>query len=103
MLRESVNEWTTKWREEGRIEGRTEGRLEGRMEGQVAVMRRLAARKFGPETADRFAERLAKLSDPEQAGEVGEWILECDSGETLLARVARLCETVAAENRASQG
>ena len=106
MLRESVNEWTTKWREEGRIvgrtEGRTEGRVEGRVEGQAAVICRLAARKFGPETADRLAGYLAKISDPERLGEVGEWLLECDSGEALLARVARLCETAAAEDRASQ-
>ena len=94
MLRESVNEWTTKWIAQGRAEGRTEG--------QIAVMRRLAARKFGAETADRLAGHLAKISDPERLGEVGEWLLECDSGEELLARVARLCETAAAEGHASQ-
>ena len=87
MLRESVNEWTTKWM----------------AEGQTEVMRRMAARKFGSETADRLAERLAKIADPECTSEVGEWLLECDSGEELLARVARLCETAAAEDRASQG
>ena len=87
MLRESVNEWTTKWI------------AQGRTEGQIAVMRRLAARKFGPETADRLAERLTKVEDPERVVEVGEWLLDCGSGEELLARVARLCGTVAAENR----
>ena len=110
MLRESVNEWTTKWREEGRVvgriegrtEGRVEGRTEGRVEGQAAVICRQTARKFGPETADRLAERLAEIPDPERLGEVGEWLLEYDSGEELLARVARLCETAAAEDHASQ-
>ena len=86
MLRESVNEWTTKWM----------------AEGQTAVMRRMAARKFGSETADRLAERLAKIADPERTGEIGEWLIECNSGEELLARVARLCETTAAEGCASQ-
>ena len=107
MLRESVNEWTTKWREEGRmvglVEGRTEGRVEGRAEGQIAVMRWQAARKFGLETADRLAEQLEGISDPERLGEVGEWILEYESGEELLARVARLRETIAAEDHASPG
>ena len=102
MLRESVNEWTAKWREEGRIVGRIEGRTEGRVEGQAAVICRQTARKFGPETADRLAERLTEISDPERLGEVGEWLLECDSGEELLDRVARLCETAAAADRASQ-
>ena len=89
--------------ERSRVEGLTEGRAEGRAEGQIAVMRRLAARKFGPETGDRLAGHLAKVSDPERLGEVGEWLLECDSGEELLDRVARLCETAAAEDHASQG
>jgi len=75
-------------------------RAEGRTEGQAAVICRLAARKFGPETADRLAERLAEVPDPERLGEVGEWLLECGSGEELLARAARLCETAAAENGA---
>ena len=65
-------------------------------------MRRLAARKFGPETADRLAERLTKVEDPERVVEVGEWLLDCGSGEELLDRVARLCETTAAEDCAAQ-
>ena len=79
MLDDKMIDWTVQWR------------VEGRTEGQAAPMRRLAARKFGPETA----ERLAALADPERAGEVGEWHLECESGEELLDRVARLCETCA--------
>ena len=83
--------------ERSRVEGRAEGRSEGRAEGQTDVMRRLAARKFGPETADRLAEQLEEIPDPERLGEVGEWLLECDSGEELLARVARLRDTSAAD------
>ena len=72
-----------------------------RAEGQTQVMRRQAARKLGPETADRLAEQLEGIPDPEQLGEVSDWILEYESGEELLARVARLCETTAAEDSAS--
>ena len=61
-------------------------------------MRRLAARKFGPETAELLPGRLAELADPERLGEVGEWLLECDSGEELLAGWRRLCESCAAES-----
>ena len=81
MLDDKMIDWTVQWR------------VEGRTEGQTAPVRRLAARKFGPETAKRPAGRLAALADPERAGEVGEWHLECESGEELLDRVARLCET----------
>ena len=93
MLRESVNEWTTKWMAQGRAEGLTEG--------QAKVMRRQAARKFGPEFADRLDERLAEIEDPERAVEVSDWLLECESGEELLARVERLCESCAAGNGAA--
>ena len=103
MMQQVMDDWTVKWREEGRVEGRAEGRVEGRAEGQIAVMRRLAVRKFGPETADRLAEQLEEIPDPERLGEVGEWILEYESGEELLDRVARLCETAAAGDGTSPG
>ena len=107
MLHQVGVDWSAKLRAEGRkeglTEGRVEGRAEGRTEGQAAMICRQAARKFGPETADRLTGYLAEITDPERLGEVGEWLLECDSGETLLARVARLCETAAAEDRAAQG
>ena len=99
MMLQVVDDWSAKLKAEGRMEGR----IEGLTEGQAAVICRLAARKFGPETANRLAERLAETPDPERLGEVGEWLLECGSGEELLARVARLCETVATEGHASQG
>ena len=107
VMREQVARWAeqrlAEWAAPRMERSRTEGRAEGRTEGQIAVLRRQAARKFGPETADRLAGHLEKVSDPERLGEVGEWILEHESGEELLARVARLCELAAAEDRASPG
>ena len=107
VLHQVGMDWSAKLRAEGRTEGRaegrTEGQAEGRAEGQAALMRRLAARKFGAETADRLAERLAEIPDPGRTVEVGEWLLECDSGEELLERVARLCESSATGNGAPPG
>ena len=111
VMREQVARWAEQQlapqlersRAEGRSEGRTQGRTEGRTEGRVEVVRRLAARKFGAETAERLAGRLAEIADPERAVEVGEWLLECESGEDLLDRVARLCETCATGNSAAPG
>ena len=68
-----------------------EGRAEGRMEGQARMMHRMAARKFGPETADRLIERLGGPGDFGRWVEVGDWLVECESGEELLVRVERLC------------
>ena len=111
VMREQVARWAEQQlapqlersRADGRAEGRSEGRTQGRTEGRVEVVRRLAARKFGAETAERLAERLAEIADPERAVEVGEWLLECESGEDLLDRVERLCESTANGNGAAPG
>ena len=62
----------------------------GREEGQLRMMHRMAARKFGPETADRLAERLEGLDDAERVATVGDWLIECESGEALLERMEHL-------------
>ena len=95
MMNEAVNDWTAPWREEGRAEGRAEG--------QTEVMRRIAARKFDAETAQRLAERLAEIADPEQVAEVGEWLIECEHGDELLDRVESLCRTSADGDDPSRG
>ena len=78
MLYETVKEWTVQWLAEGRVEG------------QAEVMRRQAARKFGAVMADRLAEELERVHDPERVVEIGEWLIECESGEELLDRVRRM-------------
>ena len=50
--------------------------------------------------ADRLAEQLENIPDPERLCEVGDWLFDCDSSEELLDRVARLCETAAPESGA---
>ena len=87
MLYETVKEWTAQWLAEGRVEGRAKGQSE--------VMRRQAARKFGVVTADRLAEELERVRDPERVVEIGEWLIECESGEELLDRVRRKCMAAA--------
>ena len=75
---------------EGRKEGRKEGCEEVREEGlahERALLRRMAASRFGADTADRLSGMLAGISDPERLAEVGEWLVRCDSGEEFLARV----------------
>ncbi len=91
MLQQVGMDWSAKLRDEGRAEG------------QVEVVRLQAARKFGAETAERLAGRLAEIADPERAVEVGGWLLECESGEELLDRVARLCESCANGDGAATG
>ena len=82
-------------RREGHAQGHREGHARGRVEERARLMHRMAARKFGAETAARLGERLEGLGDWERVAEVGDWIIECESGEALLGRVERLCASPA--------
>ena len=93
-LEERVAEWPRQWLEEGREQGIREGLLQGlergRQEGlehERFLLRRMAASRFGAGTAERLSVVLARITEPERLAEVGEWLVRCDSGAELLARV----------------
>ena len=69
-----------------RAEGVKQGRAEGIAE-ERALLCRLAGHKFGAHTAGKLADRLAAVGDPERLAVVGEWIIDCATGEELLARL----------------
>ena len=82
--------------EQGIEEERTRGmaRLQQERTRGFARLRRQVAIKFGEQTAERLstllgagiaAERMERLSD-----RVSDWIVECEHGEDLLARVSAL-------------
>ena len=58
----------------------------------VAMVRRLAAIKFGAQTADRLAAILGANPTAERLDRVGVAIMECDSGAELLARCSEAGE-----------
>ena len=79
MLQELVAGWVA--------EGRESGLKEGIEQGIEQVLCRQAERKFTAETAPRLSALLARLTDPERLVQVGDWIIECETEEELLARV----------------
>ena len=81
MLSERSNEWY----EEAHRRGVEQGRAEER-----ALLKRLAERKFGTDTAEPLARLLDGLTAPDQLAEVGDWIIECETGIELLERTERL-------------
>ena len=68
--------------------GRANGLAQG-IEHQRALLCRLAARRFGAETAAPLAALLAGIDDPERLAEVGDRIVDCATGAELLGRMAR--------------
>ena len=95
MLAERVKEWTRPWFEAGIERGIEQGIERGIEQGRTEERRllcRLAARKFGGETAERLSSLLDGLTAPEPLAEVGDWIIECDTGEDLLDRTERMIQ-----------
>ena len=71
-------------RELGLAEGRELGLAQGRelrRADERNRLRRWAALKFGSGTAERLADRLADLTTFEDLDRVGDWIIECESGD----------------------
>ncbi len=66
---------------------RQEGHRQGRMEERVELAVRLAAKKFGTETAVQLRDILTSAV-PEQVAVAAEMLLECHTSEEFLARVS---------------
>ena len=86
-----------KWFDEVRAEHMALGREQGLERGieqerarGLARLRRQAAIKFGARTAERLADLLGGTIAAEQMERVGDWIMECDRGGDLLARVTTM-------------
>jgi hypothetical protein len=52
-----------------------------------ALLRSLTQKRFGEDCAGRLERLLAAADAPEQLVEVGEWIIDCETGEALLKSV----------------
>ena len=73
--------------QKGRRQGRQEGRREGRRQERAQVLRRLAVRRFGEETAGRLSEVLGELSGAEDIDRVSDALFDCATGEEFIRRV----------------
>ena len=85
-LEERLAEWPRQWFREGHEQGVREGVEQG-LAHERALLRRLAASRFGAETAERLSEVLAGIANPEGLAEVGEWLMRCETGGEFLTRV----------------
>ena len=86
-LVERAAEWPKQWLREGREQGLAEGREQGLEQGieqgvdqQRALLCRMAAARFGADTAARLTDVLAPITDPDRLAEIGDWLVRCDIG-----------------------
>ena len=86
---ERVSEWPKQWVREGRKQGMREGIARGIEQGRAeerALLERMAASRFGTDTAERLSAVLVDIADPERLVEVGEWLVRCETAEEFLSR-----------------
>ena len=79
---ERIARWERQVEARGRAEGEEIALARGR-----ALLERMVALRFGGDTAKRFGVLLEGVSDPERLAGMGEWIIECEDGASLLVRM----------------
>ena len=72
---------------QGIEQGLAEGVERGAAQGRVALLGQLAERRFGTSVADQLTALLADESDLSRLDEAGLWLVECHTGDALLARL----------------
>ena len=93
MLETQPRTWADRMRHEGRALGREEGRAEERKEGlrrERNLLLRQARLRYGTGHVGPLSVLLDRITDTDLLEEIGEWLLVCDSGEALLARLRRV-------------
>ena len=93
-LVERAAEWSKEWLKEGLEQGLEQGLGQGLEQGleqgldrERALLCRMTASRFGVPTAERLAELLAPITDAERLADIGDWLVQCDTGADFLARV----------------
>ena len=74
------------YRERYRAEGEARGLARG-LAAERDLLRRQAERKFGAALAARLADLLAETADAEALARAGEMIIDCETGEALVAQL----------------
>ncbi len=69
--------------------GVEEQKEQAHREGRITLVRRQARLKFGAWTAERLSRLLDDITDPEAIARIGDQIIECETGEELLARAGQ--------------
>ena len=82
-LVERAAEWSKEWLKEGLEQGLGQG-----LDHERALLCRMTASRFGVATAERLAELLAPITDAERLADIGDWLVQCDTGADFLARVS---------------
>ena len=82
MWTEDTIDWTREWKQQIRTEARQHALAEYR-----ALLVRQTKKRFGEAYATALAPLLKSIENQERLADIGEWIVDCDNGDELLARI----------------
>ncbi len=85
-IAQGVRQGVQQGMQQGVRQGLQQGVRQGVHQGQTDLLRRQAERRFDAETARRLS-ALLDGADADRLIEVGDWIVECSSGDELLERL----------------
>ncbi|MDE0105628.1 MAG: hypothetical protein OXN89_24890 [Bryobacterales bacterium] len=80
MLEQEPRTWADRIRAEERAE---------MQRSMVAMLLEMAKLRFGGGAAERLAKLLDGITDTDRLKDIGKWLVTCESGEALLARLRR--------------
>ena len=101
-LEERTITWPEKWRAnyiaeghangraEGRAEGVAEGHAKGVAEGRVGLLVSMVRQRFGEAVASTMSALLGSDRAESALEEVGAWLLTCETGDALIAKIRQL-------------
>ena len=75
--------------EQGRAQGIEQGIEQGRADGEQRALCRVAARRFGDDDAERLRPLLRRVP-VDGLPQVGDWLVDCETGEEMIRRVEGL-------------
>ncbi|MYJ94296.1 MAG: Rpn family recombination-promoting nuclease/putative transposase [Proteobacteria bacterium] len=85
ILSRNTDRWLERYGREVFADGRRKGQADGRRDALV----RLAARRFGADIGRRLGAWLENIDDPSILDRVGDLIVDCETGDQLLASIDR--------------
>ena len=88
-LAQGVEQGLAQGVEQGLAQGVEQGLAQGVEQGVKQAHVDIARWKFGEETAERLAELLEAAGDAERVSRIGRLLVECETGEELIAKAAR--------------
>ena len=80
-------------------QGIEQGIEQGRADGEQRALCRVAARRFGDGDAERLRPLLRRVS-ADGLARVGDWLVDCETGEEMIRRVEALAANGSPAGRA---